>query len=392
MSKLLLRKYSGLVYVAGKLLDSLKSRAISFFYSPRNVMDISESRRTNILEQIYDSKTYYVAVVQSGCMFTNRINNISILSGKSLVPRVSWQWHDHDLRILPDRQNFLLTRQIRLTQPPRYIGSVIVSLLTGTPGNNNYYHWLFDCLSRLWLSRSVIASYQPVKYLVPDDIYPFQKETLKELGISSLQYITSREAPFISTKTLIATSYPNPEINDPAEWTIDFLRKSFMHLGSPPRTNNEFLYISRRDSLRARRLTNEDYLLSLLTPLGFKTVYLSEMSFSDQVNLFVNARMIVGVHGAGFANLVFASRGTVVYEIFSQCYRPIMYEKISRYLQLDYRAIICSSDQPAISDLHSDGDVKSQWSYSNNIASLRLSLRDGLAISEQARVLINNAS
>jgi capsular polysaccharide biosynthesis protein len=381
---LLLRKHSGLVYVSGKLLDSLKSSAISFLYAPRNVMGISEGQQTKILERIYDSKVYYVAVIQKGFIFTNRINNISILSGRSLVPLVSWQWDDHDLTILPDCQNFLLTRQIRLTQPPKFIGTVIVSLLTGTPGNNNYYHWFFDCLSRLCLTNSVIASYQHVKYLVPDDIYSYQKETLKELGITSLQYITSREVSFVSAKTVIATSYPNPQINDPAEWTIDFIRKSFIHLGSPPRTQHEFLYISRRDSLRARRLTNEEYLLSLLNPLGFRTIYLSEISFPEQVNLFANAKMIVGVHGAGFANLVFSRKGAVVCELFSQCYQPVMYQKISRYLQLDYKAINCLSDEPA-----SSAPPCEAWSYSTN---LRLSVPDALAISERARVLINDAS
>lgn len=45
------------------------------------------------------------------------------------------------------------------------------------------------------------------------------------------------------------------------------------------------------------------------------TVELETMSFSDQVQLFAKARIVVGIHGAGLANIVFCRPGTVLVEV-----------------------------------------------------------------------------
>ena len=384
------RRFSGFLYVVKEYFYSLKTLLISCIYAPRNILDVSGNPRTRILRRTLDDHVYHVAVIKPGVVFTNRINNVSILSGKSLVPLVSWQWDDNGLVVLQDKHNFLLTRQIRLTQPPKFYKATIVSLLSGAPANFNYYHWLFDSLPRLWVCDSILDGHLSVKYLIPDDALPFQIETLKELGINRSDCISSRDVPFLAASTLIATSYPNPKVDDPATWTIDFLRKAFLHLREPQRAQSHFLYISRRDSLRSRRLINEEYLLSLLIPLGFTVVCLSEIGFSEQVRLFANAKIVVGVHGAGLANLLFAESGTVVYELVAKCYQPLMFQKISRYLKLDHNTIICASSETTDFCADSDGCNKPTLSFAKNIANLEISTRDALAISEQARAMIDN--
>jgi capsular polysaccharide biosynthesis protein len=42
---------------------------------------------------------------------------------------------------------------------------------------------------------------------------------------------------------------------------------------------------------------------------------LSKLSFINQVSIFNNAKFIIGLHGAGFANLVFCKKNTFVLEI-----------------------------------------------------------------------------
>jgi capsular polysaccharide biosynthesis protein len=69
-------------------------------------------------------------------------------------------------------------------------------------------------------------------------------------------------------------------------------------------------------------IPDEDYLRVLLKSDGFGTYQFSELTVPQQISLFSQARMIVGVHGAGFSNLAFASKGTVVYELFSNRYKP----------------------------------------------------------------------
>jgi len=47
----------------------------------------------------------------------------------------------------------------------------------------------------------------------------------------------------------------------------------------------------------------------------FKTVMLEHMSFEEQIKHFFNSKMVIGVHGAGFANNIFCKKNTIILEI-----------------------------------------------------------------------------
>ena len=61
------------------------------------------------------------------------------------------------------------------------------------------------------------------------------------------------------------------------------------------------------------------------------------MSFTDQVKTFNNAKIIVGLHGAGFANLSFCEPNTKVIEIRPANHPNKIYERISSINKLDYK-------------------------------------------------------
>lgn len=86
---------------------------------------------------------------------------------------------------------------------------------------------------------------------------------------------------------------------------------------------SEKIYISRRDA-RKRRVLNEESLVEALDERGFESYSLSDLSFAEQVELFGNADQIVAPHGAGLANLVFASDCDVV-EMFGTKIRPTFF-------------------------------------------------------------------
>ena len=51
---------------------------------------------------------------------------------------------------------------------------------------------------------------------------------------------------------------------------------------------------------------------------GFKSLLLENYSFADQIGIFNKAKIIIGLHGAGFANIVFCRKGTKIVEIMSK--------------------------------------------------------------------------
>jgi glycoprotein 2-beta-D-xylosyltransferase len=63
------------------------------------------------------------------------------------------------------------------------------------------------------------------------------------------------------------------------------------------------------------------------------------MSMKEQLQAMLEATVVIGVHGAGLANLVSATQGTKVIEIVNNLHRHPQYHLISQLKGLDYRAI-----------------------------------------------------
>ena len=71
----------------------------------------------------------------------------------------------------------------------------------------------------------------------------------------------------------------------------------------------------------------------------FVSVNLGEISFSDQVNLFNKADCVVGLHGAGFANIVFCEPGTKIVEFRSPEAGPVI-GNLAKNNNLNYQSIV----------------------------------------------------
>ena len=80
------------------------------------------------------------------------------------------------------------------------------------------------------------------------------------------------------------------------------------------------IFIDRSDSRfnsdpEYRSLSNEDEIKNYLKKKDFVPIRLSEYSFIDQISMFASAQHIIGLHGAGFANIIFCKENTRVSEL-----------------------------------------------------------------------------
>ena len=66
---------------------------------------------------------------------------------------------------------------------------------------------------------------------------------------------------------------------------------------------------------------------------------MSNLNFKDQVKLFTNANFVVGLHGAGFANIIFSKPGTKVIEIAS-LHSGLVISNLANKCRLIYKRII----------------------------------------------------
>jgi capsular polysaccharide biosynthesis protein len=73
------------------------------------------------------------------------------------------------------------------------------------------------------------------------------------------------------------------------------------------------VYIARGG--RRRKVVNEEEIIGMVKKMGWKICNGEKMSFQEQIDTMRNADLIVGAHGAGMTNMVFATNARVL-EIF----------------------------------------------------------------------------
>ena len=102
------------------------------------------------------------------------------------------------------------------------------------------------------------------------------------------------------------------------------------------------LYISRKNA-NMRRLLNEDVIVSDLEQRGFKIIDPGDYSKIEQIIMFRNAEVVVGMHGMGLANLCFSKHTKLLLEIMSINLNKVSYFRTAQLQQSRYAAYYVST-------------------------------------------------
>jgi capsular polysaccharide biosynthesis protein len=205
--------------------------------------------------------------------------------------------------------------------------------LLAAPQGWNYYHWLFDVLPRVHLLQNWSSIID--KYAVPNSLSDVQLESLRILGISETQLLPLHVGERLRCRHLYAPSLPGSEGCYPP-WAISFLQENLGRSASSSAGRGPLIYI-KRGPFAQRRILNEEALIERLAARGYKSVSLEEHSMAEQIAIFRDARIIIGAHGAGLANMVFTQKGTALLELFSADYlRPDCYFTLSKKIGHSY--------------------------------------------------------
>lgn len=236
-----------------------------------------------------------------------------------------------------------------------------------------YSHWVLTALPRLeGLRRWEERTGERATVLVPADAPSWVLESLEFIGYGPDRVEAWNGEP-TTIEELIVPSIRSPEqprsayahrftydlsykLTSPAacRWLRSAAREalssgeaasserseSSSELEPLPAGRGRHVYISRADADR-RRVRNRDELLESLAADGFEQYTLSSLSFADQVRLFLEADIVVAPHGAGFANLAFASDCAVV-ELFGAKIKPT-YWLLAGALGLEYEYHVCEA-------------------------------------------------
>jgi capsular polysaccharide biosynthesis protein len=224
----------------------------------------------------------------------------------------------------------------------------------------SYYHWIVGVLPRIIAAKRIPEIWNACQaiYVTPKQkgSVPFQKDSLRMLGCDGKKMIYADRGHHFSISRLIVAEDPCPEHQTnihPA--SVQLLREHFIGKNETPKGSKR-IFISRAQA-RRRHLTNEDDLYSKLKTRGFERVSLDQMPFADQVQLFNQASCVVGIHGAGLSNIVFAPSNCVLIELTAkQWSNPCFQNLAKRCGQSPHQIIITAqkSKRPFMADAEAD--------------------------------------
>ena len=296
---------------------------------------------------------YRLFKINSGRFYTDTIDDAAVIVDNKIVEGPSYQLRSNESNPISPRNNSSTNKNVVLSKgTPRIkkkIKGSVISLLAGGGANNNYFHWLYDVLPRLGILEDVKEKIEPDYYLIPNNKHSFQKDTLKLLGISQNKLLPSYNYRHFSFDEIYITDHPYNLTNNTSIdhenipfWISDWLKKKFLIKKDAEDIRVKKIFIDRDDvdpkRNSNRRISNENELRDLLKKEDFDFIKLSELSFLNQINIFYNADIIVGLHGAGFANLSFCKSGTKVVEIRANETRKII-ESIAKNNNLNFNAL-----------------------------------------------------
>jgi hypothetical protein len=129
-------------------------------------------------------------------------------------------------------------------------------------------------------------------------------------------------------------------INKPFATKIGNLRSLLARVdaGAGPPETVDRIYISRRNAA-TRQLLNEEVVLEMLvSDFGFHAVENESLDLFGQMRAFKGASVVMGPHGAGLTNMVFADKPGILIEMFNSLQQPF-YPALAQALGARYMGI-----------------------------------------------------
>lgn len=207
--------------------------------------------------------------------------------------------------------------------------------------SGNFYHWIaeYSPLLELLDVYFCITGHRP-RILLESEPPKWKIESLSLFGYNKEQLIEYTVGTTLSSAILCSSRVKSGTDYIPSPSEIDFINRKISknvkkkdHSYSLPKK----IYIS-RERAESRQIMNLDDIWPLLESRGFERVILENMNLYQQINIFKNADIVIGPHGAGFTHIIHSWDISVI-EILPEYY-PSNFTVIADIIGQDYNYII----------------------------------------------------
>ncbi len=192
-----------------------------------------------------------------------------------------------------------------LNEPRRLPGTTLN--LCSAHSAHNFFHFAIDAIARAELVERAGFTWEDFDHIVlPRLKSRMTDEILANLGVPAGKVVHLKWRDHVWCDRLIQPSFPGPLACTP-RWVFEFYRRWFPVVSGE---RGRRLYFPRRGD---RHPSNESEIAAMLKSRGVEAV--DPLTTPNLRELLATASHVVGVHGAGLANLVFCAPGTRVLEL-----------------------------------------------------------------------------
>jgi hypothetical protein len=252
--------------------------------------------------------------------------------------------------------------------------------------SDGYFHWIGDVLPRIESARKHLSNY---KIVLPASFEHIEyiSSSLNALGIEYL-FLSRAGKTIIKDALIISHSAPtgnyNKEVLLQLKYHFDDWTKEITPFNSINLRTKHKIFISRKYANK-RKIINENHIIEFMKSRGFKIIYAEKLSFFEQVLLFSDAEIIVGLHGAGLVNMLFMAKGSYLVELRRHGdARNNCFFTMASDLELNYFYLLA---EPEGSNYHTGDSYINLCLLSEVINNVERSIRDGILYSTSFKKL-----
>ena len=205
-------------------------------------------------------------------------------------------------------------------------------------GEENYFHFYNDVLAKLFFLEEKLGLSPAVPLLISKRLYdrPYFQYFLAHPYLRDRQWVVQDEQYIRSHRTYFC----KPLTHTPQYYRriLEMVRPEDQIITGP---RDRRLFITRSPK-RLRFIENNTEIAGICQELGFEELDFDELTLSEQIRAVGQARYVVGIHGAGLANILFrGGRPMGLLEIYPPAtYFPFHYIMLANQLGYQYDGLI----------------------------------------------------